>query len=198
MGNEKLSDKENREFFAKLKDWLIPLFLLSGLLSLAYTTTIRTHYGIILPIEIALLTFVSIFYPLVIQKNILEKKKELITFYRTQFINNVGNSLKKIKKAKENDYDIISDETIKIREESDNLTTFHRQINIKNILFRCVIAFLISTLLLIEDLIFLPKPLILNDAMLYYLAQPGYILFWYGFYKAIMLIYSWNSIINKE
>lgn len=191
-------EEKRNGFFMKIKDWLPLLFFVFGLVSLAYTTIIRNNYAIILTIEVTLLTFVAIFYPLVIQKNIQEKKRELIKFYRTQFISNVTLNLKEIKKLKEDDYNKISQETDKIQKELENLTTFHSQINIKKILFSSIISFLISIFLLIGDLIFTPNPIHFQDITIYFLAQPGYILFWYGLHKTITLVYSWNNIISKE
>ncbi|VVB79517.1 Uncharacterised protein [uncultured archaeon] len=188
---------ERKEFFLKLKDWMPILFLLFGVISLAYTSSIRNNYYAILSLDVSLLAFVAIFYPLVIQKRIKESKEKLIVSYRTKFVANVSESLKKINNYSENDYNSVSDEIGKIREESDNLTIFHEQINLKKILFRIIASFLISIFLLLGDLIFTPNPLILQDLTVYFLSQPGFILFLYGFYKTIMLIYSWNEIVSK-
>lgn len=191
-----MKEKEERsDFFENLYYWLPLPFLGVGLLTFFYLNTPREFNSIFITAIGILLGFLAIFYPLIIKKEILEKRKVLI---KDKFTN-LSKSLRGIltrseERVRKKDYLIIEEDIEEMSSCLDNFSNINLKANIDNHLFKSFLFLILALLLLVVDLVF-PAPHVKD---LYFIKILGIFFFLGGAYKSLIVLYSWRVILSQR
>lgn len=188
---------KNKGFFNKLRGWFAPAFFIFGLACVINVTKVRPQNFIFLTVAGMMVTFISIFYPLIIKSDVKVKIETFVSNNIASFTESIKRDLDEIKSNLTN-AEIVSKKGQEIQKKAGDLTDFNERADLDKNSYKCILALLISVVLLLNDIALAPSPLTFQNTSYYFLAWPGYIFFWYGFYKVIMIIYSWKDITSKR
>ena len=153
---------------------------------------------ILIEISLGLLAFIGIFYAFVIRREVTEKRESMLVNKWKGYSSEFKRDLKNLQKESDNkkpEYQTMLGISQSIQEKLNDMTLFETEIDIRKQLLRGAFAFLITILAFFIDTVnswsFIPPNTFFPVKTI------TYGIFWYGIYKTIELLLTWDRITRS-
>jgi len=178
-----------------IKAVAILVYIGFGLIIFGKVITSNQWNSIIITISIGLLTFLSIFHPLVIKKELLEIREDYLLKKWSErsdlFYRNID-SLKK-----ETDYKKMYNIGVKLQSDLEFMTNLEKETDINKNLNLAIVLFISSLFLFLTDTI-TSLQYVDKGGMIFTLRWIAIILFLVGFYRTIQIINTWYILSSEK
>ncbi|MBS3072568.1 hypothetical protein J4477_01915 [Candidatus Pacearchaeota archaeon] len=179
------------KLLGSIEEYLPLLILLLGGGTVFYTNSISLPHTLLATSILGILTFLGIFYPLVIRKDIIQKRNSMIKSKFEEVEEKLKKKLKEIKEEIKNDNFDGADKVIdSMYSDISDFSELKAKTDLNKYLFISVIFFIFSLIFVIED------SLISNFQIqkIFIIKNLGIICLFIGIYGIIKVTYSWRRI----
>ncbi len=185
--------------YSSIKFIIALVFAASFLFSMIQINSTTRWNGIFIESNLGLLTFVSLFYSLVLKKEVAKKRESLLIRkwgeYLPQFKKHLTNLQKESGKSQPS-YSTLLKISENIQEKLNDMALFEIEINIGRQIFHSVLAFIASLMLfLLDSTTEFILTLGTNQIALRFF---GYLFFIYATYRAVELVLTWSRINSTQ
>ena len=175
------------------------IFILIFIFSVKYINLNKGWNGLIIEISIGFLAFISIFYPLIIRREITKKREEMLVRKWKEYLPKFKEDIKELKEESDKDnpkYQIMLQISEKIQEKLNDMTLLEFEININKQVIRGIFGFIIGIILFFLDTI--GEFFMRDESGNFYLRFLAYGVFLYSIYKIIELLITWVRITSEN
>lgn len=175
------------------------------LLSIAWGTTLNSVNNsaqwnwLLVNIPIGLLTFIGIFFSLVLKKEIQDKRKRILIKEWKKQLPNITSPLNIIKsesKKRLPNYDTMLSNSKELSDKLQDMTYFEEEMNLNKKLIWSVISFIVVIILVLVDTISNYSITFSNSQV--YLRSVGYVFLWIGIWFSLLIVRLWYRIISHN